>query len=153
MTDARQADDGPDDPLLRAVAEHWDEIKALADPQQRERLTGLITGTTEPDPAEARAALADELLDLLPPDHPVIRIPRAGTMYSPGADTGLLDRDLAIDQRIPSVVLSMGDVSTMPVTIYLSDGEIYAEVENAVECLLATAGLRIEDRDDPVVGS
>lgn len=74
-------------------------------------------------------------------------------MYSPGADTGLLDRDLAIDQRIPSVVLSMGDVSTMPVTIYLSDGEIYAEVENAVECLLATAGLRIEDRDDPVVGS
>jgi hypothetical protein len=65
----------------------------------------------------------------------------------------LLDRDLAIDQRIPSVLLSTSDARTTHVTVYLSDAEIHAEVENAVECLLATAGLRIEDRDDPVVGS
>jgi hypothetical protein len=64
------------------VAEHWEEIQALADSEQRERLAGLIAGSTQPDPAEARAALADELLDLLPPDHPVTRVLLTRTMYS-----------------------------------------------------------------------
>jgi len=42
---------------------------------------------------------------------------------------------------------------TMPVTIYLSDETIHGQVEAAVDELLGTAGLRIEDRDDPVIGS
>lgn len=45
------------------------------------------------------------------------------------------------------------ETSTIPVTIYLSAGENHQEVERAVEDLLATAGLRIESRDDPVIGS
>lgn len=45
------------------------------------------------------------------------------------------------------------ETSTMPVTIYLSAEEIHDEVEGAVEVLLATAGLRIESRDDPILGS
>ena len=33
---------------------------------------------------EARAALADELLELLPPDHPIIEVLRTATMFSVG---------------------------------------------------------------------
>ncbi len=85
MTDGRQAGE-PDDPLLRAIAQHWDEILAAASEEQRDRLRALVAGTAEPDPAEARAALADELLDVLPPDHPVIQILRVGVMYSAGVE-------------------------------------------------------------------
>lgn len=81
----------PDDPLLRAVAEHWAEIFHLADDEQRGRLRGLIDGTAEPDPAEALAALSDELLDLLPPDHPVIQVMRTRVMFA-GQETDLPDR-------------------------------------------------------------
>jgi hypothetical protein len=45
------------------------------------------------------------------------------------------------------------DFSTLPITIYLSDEAIHEQVEAAVEDLLATAGLRVERRDDPVHGS
>ena len=152
MTDARLPAGERDDPLLGAVAEHWDEIQGLAGQQQRERLLGLVAATTEPDAAEARAALADELLDLLPPEHPVIRVLRAGTMYS-RAEPGPMAREPVLDQRIQSLLLPLGYADTMPVTVYLADEQIHAQVEEAVEALLATVGLQIEERDDPVVGS
>jgi hypothetical protein len=41
----------------------------------------------------------------------------------------------------------------MPVTIYLSNERIHGQVETAIEELLATAGLQIESRDDPIMGS
>lgn len=44
------------DPLLRAVAEHWDEIIAAASEERRDRLRSLVAGTAEADPAEARSA-------------------------------------------------------------------------------------------------
>jgi hypothetical protein len=72
------------DPLLRAVAEHWEDIIQRADGEQAARLYALIDGTAASDPVEARAALGDELFDLLPPDHPVIRTMRTATMYSSG---------------------------------------------------------------------
>jgi hypothetical protein len=43
--------------------------------------------------------------------------------------------------------------SKMTITIYLSDSAAHQQVEAAVEALLAVAGLQIESRDDPVVGS
>jgi hypothetical protein len=43
--------------------------------------------------------------------------------------------------------------SALPVTIYLSDERIHDQVEAAVDDLLATAGLQVEDRDEPVIGS
>jgi hypothetical protein len=73
----------PADPLLRAVAEYWDDIISRADKEQAARLRALIDGTAEPDPVEARALLGDELLDLLPADHPVSRVMQTATMYSP----------------------------------------------------------------------
>lgn len=83
-----------DDPLLRAVAEHWAEILELADDEQRERLHGLIDGTAEPDPTEAVAALCDELLELLPPKHPVIEVLRTRTLYA-SPETGSPEEKLA----------------------------------------------------------
>ncbi len=81
MTEAGQAE-VPDDPLLRAVAQYWDEILELASAAQGDRLRALVSGVAEPDPAEAMAALADELIDILPGDHPVAALLRAGVMYS-----------------------------------------------------------------------
>ena len=45
------------------------------------------------------------------------------------------------------------DESTVPVTIFLSEERIHAQVETAVNKLLATAGLAVQDRDEPVIGS
>lgn len=45
------------------------------------------------------------------------------------------------------------DTSLMPITIYLSEERHHDQVEAAVNDLLTAAGLRIEQRDDPVIGS
>ena len=153
MTDAQRPSGDRGDPLLRTVADNWDEIQRLADQQQRERLLGLINGTIQPDRAEARAALADELLDLLPPGHPVIRLLRAGVMYRRQEGTGAAALDLNLDRRPEPVSRPASDTDTVPVTIYLADEQIHAQVEKAVAVLLATAGLYIKDWDDPVAGS
>lgn len=76
----------PADSLLRAVAEHWDDIIGRADEEQADRLQAIVAGTAEPDPVEARAELGDELIGLLPPDHPVIGIMRTTTMYSASSE-------------------------------------------------------------------
>lgn len=98
MTDAEPPGGHPEDPLLRAVAEYWDEIQRIADENQQARLRGLIAGTAESDPVEARAALADELMDLLPPDHPLMRVLSRTVMYS-GVGQDRQDADLADDLR------------------------------------------------------
>ena len=153
MTDAQRPGGDRDDPLLRAVSDNWDEIQRLAGQQQRERLLGLINGTMQPDRAEARAALADELLDLLPPGHPVIRLLRAGVMYRRQNATGTAALNLNLDRRPEAASRPASDTDTVPVTIYMADEQIHAQVEKAVEVLLATAGLYIKDWDDPIAGS
>lgn len=45
------------------------------------------------------------------------------------------------------------ELASVPVTIYLSDEAPHAEVQAAVEALLATAGLEVLDREDPILGS
>jgi hypothetical protein len=45
------------------------------------------------------------------------------------------------------------DEAVFPVTVYLSDERIHDQVEAAVDDLLASAGLRIDDRGEPVFGS
>ena len=76
----------PEDPLLRVLAEHWDEIQDLADEQQRQLLRELVSGDAEPDPLDARAQLVDLLLDVLPPGHPIAALLPPGVMYQPGGD-------------------------------------------------------------------
>jgi hypothetical protein len=41
----------------------------------------------------------------------------------------------------------------LPVTIYLSEEQIHDQVEEAVNDLIAAAGLQVDDRDEPVIGS
>lgn len=115
MTDARPLGEAPDDPFLRAVAEHWDEILELADDEQRERLLGLVTDTVESDPADARAMLTDELFDLLPPGHPVIQAMGPGIMYS-NPDPDQAEARLASAMQWLSGQLSGGDPDVEPVT-------------------------------------
>ena len=43
--------------------------------------------------------------------------------------------------------------STIPVTIYLSDEAVHEQVEAAVEFMISQAGLQVQTRDDPVLGS
>ena len=141
-------DFGSDDPLLRAIAQHWDDIMRRASPAQRELLADLMAGRTDLDPDEAHAALADELLDILPPDHPVSEILRSGTMYSPAPDT---PANVTFDAG--KVTTWLADAGTVPVTVYLSDEASHAQIEQAVEELLATAGLAVTDRGEPVISS
>ena len=94
MTDPPRSGRQPDDPLLRAVARYWDEIRALASEEQWERVRALVAGTAEPDPREALAALADELWDILPPDHEICDIMRTGVMFSPPVDAATADAEL-----------------------------------------------------------
>jgi hypothetical protein len=86
-----------DETFLDAVGRHWDEIAELAGPERTERLRGLVAGATEPDPVEARAALADELLDLLPADHPLVAVLRSGVMFDLGIERGVTEAELAAE--------------------------------------------------------
>ncbi|MGA2826283.1 MAG: CHAT domain-containing protein [Streptosporangiaceae bacterium] len=140
VPDAAPPDDLPDDPLLRALATHWADLQGLADAEQQNRLRALAADMGGPDAAEARAELADELIDLLPADHPVIAVLRSGTMLvKMGEATGPARMSTA--------------TGTMPVTIYLSDEQCHPQVEQAVEKLLATGGLIISEPGEPIIGS
>jgi hypothetical protein len=152
MTDERPPGGGHDDPLRRAVAEHWDDIRRRADPQQLERLGGLLAGTAEADPGIARIALTDILLAVLPPDHPLIELLRTFPAYDSGRTTG--PDAISIGARHGAgAAITANEARTVPVTIYLTDEDRHAQVESAVEAFLALAGLQIMTRDDPVIGS
>ena len=88
----------PHDPVLRVVADYWEGIRRYADPGQWQRLTDLIGGAAEEEADEARAALADELLDILPPHHPASQLLRTGIMYS-GDQPDRPEAELADDLR------------------------------------------------------
>jgi hypothetical protein len=94
VTDPPRSGDQPGDPLLRAVARYWAEIRALASEEQWERVRALVAGTADPDPREALAALADELWGILPPDHEICDIMRARVMSGTGADAATADAEL-----------------------------------------------------------
>lgn len=158
MSGQRRPGGDQDDPLRRVVAGNWDEIARFASEAQRERLLRLLDGTAEPDPAEARAALADELLDILPPSHPVIGLLRAGIAFRPPGLGAVLVPPGGAEEAADGppgepVIASRSGDRTLPVTIYLADEHIHAEVEAAVEAMLEAAGLRIGSREDPVWGS
>jgi hypothetical protein len=94
----------PDDPVLRALAEHWDSIMELADAEQQELIRGLVAGTVEPDPIEARVELQELLLDVLAQhaEHPVAEVLRTGTLLNTGR--GAHDADLSL-RRLRALVL------------------------------------------------
>ncbi|WP_405778811.1 hypothetical protein OG512_00720 [Streptomyces sp. NBC_01378] len=60
---------------------------------------------------------------------------------------------LSSSQLTEAIDAALARTASFPVTIYLSDEASHREVESAVERLLATAGLVVQDRQDPVIGS
>jgi len=94
----------PDDPLLRAVARYWDEIRTLASDQQWEQVRAIVAGTAEPDPREALAQLADLLWEILPPGHEICEIMRATVMSRPTdvatADLEMLEQLWRLSERV-----------------------------------------------------
>ena len=81
-------------PLLRAVARHWDEIRALASGQQWEQIRAAVAGTAEPDPREALALLADLLWEILPSDHEICEIMRTAVMHGTEVDAATADLEM-----------------------------------------------------------
>ncbi|MCW2933757.1 MAG: hypothetical protein JWM19_4719 [Actinomycetia bacterium] len=94
MSDPPRPGRQPGDPLLRAIAAHWAEIRALASDEQWERVRALVAGTAESDAREAYAALADELGDILPPDHEISVMMRTGIMSGTAADAATADAQM-----------------------------------------------------------
>ena len=94
----------PEDQLLRAVARHWAEIRALASDEQWEQIRAVVAGTAfSPILWEARALLADLLLDVLPPDHEISVIMRTGVMSGTSAataDAQLLEELWRLSQQV-----------------------------------------------------
>jgi hypothetical protein len=88
------ADSGPGDEFLELLRRYWPAVLEAADVDQREWLTRLVDGTELNDAIDVRAALADELMDLLPQDHPVIEALRGNVMY--GAGVALDDVELSL---------------------------------------------------------
>jgi rhodanese-related sulfurtransferase len=94
VSDPPRPDREPGDPLLRAIAVHWAEIRALASDEQWERVRALVAGTAESDAREAYAALADELGDILPPDHEISVMMRTGVMSGTATDAATADAQM-----------------------------------------------------------
>ena len=92
--------------------------------------------------------------DVSAPSEWVTNIPRTVDELIEGAtsrDPLQRPSDAAVFLRAVRAVQADADI--LPVTIYISDSQIHEDVQSAIEDLLATAGLRVESRDDPVVGS
>jgi hypothetical protein len=74
--------------------------------------------------------------------------------YAPSSDDQLFARLLADATSAPDTSRDYAtNPTSLPVTIYVSADGIHQQVQDAVDALLATAGLQIEDRDEPILGS
>jgi hypothetical protein len=78
---------GPDagDRFLEALRREWPSVLEAVGADRRALLNRLVTGLELDDPVDVRAALADELLDVLPGDHPVIEALRGNVMFGEGS--------------------------------------------------------------------
>ncbi|MEU2624610.1 hypothetical protein ABZ642_41975 [Streptomyces sp. NPDC007157] len=108
-----------------------------------------LYATIEPVPQLAMAVtwLRQSVVDLLHQRASDFESPRSSLTpgWRPSADSRAGERPTS---RSPEP-----EASPLPVTIYLSDEAPHREVQAAVEELLATAGLTVLDREDPVIGS
>jgi hypothetical protein len=109
VTDPPSSGGAPDDPLLRAVARYWEEIRRLADGEQWERLREIIAGTYAPGPREAYAELGDVLLDILPPDHEICDIMRSGVMSGTAKDAQAFDAEMLEQLWLLSELVQPGE--------------------------------------------
>jgi hypothetical protein len=58
---------------IRALHDHWDDVVARLEPPRRRELAELVGALDGPERRRAITAIADLLVEELPPDHPVRR--------------------------------------------------------------------------------
>ncbi|MCT9010311.1 hypothetical protein [Streptomyces rhizosphaerihabitans] len=127
----------------------WAELQE-AEPQPNvvrralDRLQGLLSPV--PDLGPAVHELASMVHRLLNGDYFDPHLSQLLRQSKPPAGDSL-------DGGKPANKVSGPEAAPLPITIYLSDEAPHRDVEAAVEELLATAGLTVLDRDDPVIGS
>jgi superfamily II DNA or RNA helicase len=100
-----------------------------------------------PDPLARNEVDAED--EALVPSQPVVVHQRDESFPSRRFEVGEILHGPA--RTIPVIVSAASE--TLPVSVYLSDEENHEQVIAAVEDLLATAGLVVEQRDEPVIGS
>ena len=76
-----------------------------------------------------------------------------GQAIEPGPDDRNRAEPASIEGIPGSYARERSSGSTLPISIYLSDEHIHEEVEAAIDEWLAHAGLAVEERDEPVIGS
>ncbi|MFR0359626.1 hypothetical protein, partial [Streptomyces sediminimaris] len=128
----------------------------LADPELAFRLLHDIRQTI--GPALARPETQERFLELREILKVLVRpVPDLVTMVdeltrAARSVFGNTNAESARPQK-PATRSSELEATALPVTMYLSDEAAHADVQAAVEALLATAGLEVLDREDPILGS
>jgi hypothetical protein len=100
----------PGDPFLRALAEHWLEVLALASEENRRRLLDLATARD--DPEDVRHLLVDLVLDVLPREHPLVEVIRRHVM-SEHLHAGVLDDVASEFARFADVVSHLPELAAL----------------------------------------
>lgn len=76
---------------ILALRDHWDDVVFRLGPVNSRSLRGLVEELGGPDHRRAVTAIADLLVEELPPDHPVRRALAQGYLFAPaGADWSAL---------------------------------------------------------------
>jgi hypothetical protein len=144
--DAMPLPDYPVVSVLVDLASMAPEVAALATAiaaflRERSDISLEITtlaGETTIRSAETAERIAQVIMEL-------ITAPKSGRLGS--ADTaGHAEEN---GQHISADIVRF----TMPIIIYLSEAQIHEQVEQAVEDLLQTADLQVEEREEPLIGS
>jgi hypothetical protein len=127
---------------------------------QRELQAAIDTSTrVDAEFAEALAELLRVLRPLLPPEQlPLgdLDTHRTGRHRQDTVsieEPGLVDRILNSLRRFDSEPVETSGTDSIPVSVFLSDADGDELVEAAVAEMLASAGIEIIGRDDPVTGS
>lgn len=68
---------------ILALRDHWDDVVSRLGPARSQALRGLLEELGGPDHRRAVTAIADLLVEELPPDHPVRRALAQGYLFAP----------------------------------------------------------------------
>ena len=95
----------PGEHFLEVLRQQWSSVMEFADADQRELLVRLVTGLELDDAVDVRAALADEVMEFLPEDHPVIEALRGNVMFG---ETPVVDVELSLRRLRVNLGLTSG---------------------------------------------
>ena len=94
---------------IRALHDHWDDVVARLEPPRRRELAELVAALDGPERRRAVTAIADLLVEELPPDHPVRRALAQGYLFAPAAADW---KDLSV--RLDALARSLTEAAPGP---------------------------------------